>query len=198
MSALSHLLYCERRAALVHVVGVWLENEHTTSGQLLHERIDSGEETSRLGLRVLRSIFVRSERLHLVGVIDAVEVHPGTSRGRFVPIETKRGARRRWIRDDVQLCAQAMGLEEMTATEITEGAIFHHASKRRRVVPFTDDLRRATADAAKRLHALVAAREVPRPVSDERCPSCSLIDPCQPNAFLPAGSLATLLQTVLE
>jgi CRISPR-associated exonuclease Cas4 len=198
ISALSHLLYCERRAALVHVVGVWLENEHTTAGQLLHVRIDSGEETNRPEVRTLRSIFVRSERLRLVGVIDAIEVHASLNGIRFVPVETKRGPRRRWARDDVQLCAQAMALEEMTSTEIAEGAIFHDASKRRRIVRFSGELRRVTADAAARLHAIVAASEVPPPVSDERCPSCSLADPCQPGALLPAGSLAAHLRSALE
>jgi CRISPR-associated exonuclease Cas4 len=198
ISALSHLLYCERRAALVHVVGVWMENEHTTAGQMLHERIDSGEVTNRPGVRVLRSVFVRSERLRLVGVIDDVEVHAAATGVRFVPVETKRGARRRWARDDVQLCAQAIALEEMTATEVSEGAIFHDASKRRRIVRFSSDLRRVTADAAARLHAIIASSEVPPPVSDERCPSCSLIGPCQPSALLPAGSLAAHLRTALE
>jgi CRISPR-associated exonuclease Cas4 len=198
ISALSHLLYCERRAALVHVVGVWIENEHTVSGRIVHERIERGEETSRPGLRVLRSVRVRSERLRLSGIIDTVEVHDDGRGQRFVPVETKHGPRRRWERDDVQLCAQAMALEEMTGAVVPEGSIFHSASKRRRVVLFTADLRDATARAAARLHAMFALREVPLPVADERCPPCSLFDACQPHGLLPAGSLAVHLRRAVE
>jgi CRISPR-associated exonuclease Cas4 len=198
ISALSHLVYCERRAALVHVLGVWGDNMHTAAGQVVHRRIDSGEETNRPGLRVLRSVHVRCERLRLRGVIDLVEVHGEGAARRFVPVETKRGPRRRWERDEIQLCAQAMALEEMTGVEVPHGAIFHAASQRRRNVHLTSELRRATEGAAARLHAMFAAREVPAPVADARCPPCSLRAVCQPDAVLPAGSLALQLEKALE
>jgi CRISPR-associated exonuclease Cas4 len=143
-------------------------------------------------------VHVRSSVLGLVGIIDLVEVHSEGDRRRFVPVETKRGMRKKWLRDDVQLCAQAIALEEMTGTMISEGAIFHAASKKRRVVRFSSELRLSTANAAARLHAILAAREVPLPVADERCPACSLRDPCQPGALLPAGSLAVHLRRALE
>lgn len=198
ISALAHLLYCERRAALVHVVGAWADNEHTAAGHVLHARIDSGESTSRPEVRVLRSVYVRSERLRLTGIIDALEVHRASQGLRFYPVETKRGARKRWMRDDVQLCAQAMAVEEMTGASIPEAAIFHDRSKRRRVVKLTPDLRRATEEAAARLHTLIAKREVPPPVADERCPACSLAGPCQPHALLPPGSLVAHLRGSFE
>ena len=181
------------------MVGVWADNAHTVAGNLLHERVDSGETSSKPGLRVLRSVHVRSERLGLVGIIDALEVHTARDGARlFYPVETKRGPRRKWARDDVQLCAQAMCVEEMTGIAIEEGAIFHHGSKRRRVVPFTPVLREATERAAARLHAIIAAREVPPPVNDARCPGCSLLGACQPQARLPAGSLAARLREALK
>lgn len=181
ISALSHFIYCPRRAALVHVLGLWAENVHTTSGKIVHERIDAGEATTRPGLCILRSVRVRSERLRLRGVIDVVETHEMRDGTRLLPIETKRGRRRRWQRDDVQLCAQAMALEEMVGARITEGAIFHAASKRRRIVKLDVALRCATEDAARALHALVAQRRVPQPVRDQRCPQCSLAAACQPD-----------------
>lgn len=198
ISALSHLLYCERRAALVHVLGAWTENEHTAAGQVVHARVDAGEGSAKPGLRVLRSVRVRSETLRLTGIVDALEVHDDQGKRRFVPVETKRGPRRRWERDEVQLCAQAMALEEMTGTTVAEGAIFYAASKRRRTVAFTGDLRDATAVAAARLHSLVAAGEVPPPVLDLRCPPCSLRAACQPDALLPAGALAAHLRRAFQ
>lgn len=181
ISALSHLVYCPRRAALVHVIGLWAENVHTTSGRLVHERIEGGETTSREGMRVLRSVNVRSDRLRLRGVIDALEVHGDGADAQYVPVETKRGPRRKWERDEIQLCAQAMAVEEMTGTAVSGGAIFHAASKRRRPVKLTAELRSATEDAARRLHLLIGTREVPPPVRDARCPPCSLAGPCQPH-----------------
>jgi CRISPR-associated exonuclease Cas4 len=198
ISALARLLYCERRAALVHVLGVWAENAFTAAGQVLHERVDSGESTSRPGVRMLRAVRVRSERLGLAGVIDALEVHEDGAAKSFFLVETKRGKRQKWARDDVQLCAQAMAVEEMTGAAVTEGAIFYDGSKRRRGVTFTPELRLATEQAAARLHTLIAAREVPPPVADKRCPPCSLVEACQPHAALPAGSLAARLGRALE
>ncbi len=198
ISALSHLIYCERRVALVHVVGVWVENQHTAAGQVIHARIDSGESTSKPGLLVLRSVHVRSDRLRLTGIIDMVEVHGEPPSRRFVPVETKRGPRKRWARDDIQLCAQAMALEEMTGVGIPEGAIFHATSQRRRPVLLTAELRRDTERAASRLHAIVAAREVPAPVADGRCPPCSFVEACQPDGVLPPGSLASHLRRAFE
>lgn len=191
ISALSHLLYCERRAALVHVLGAWSENEHTAAGQLLHKRVDEGEHTAESGIRVLRSVFVRSNALALTGVIDVVEVREIGQR--LTPVETKRGARRRWARDEVQLCAQAMALEEMTGVVISVGAVFHAKSKRRRSVSFSAGLRETTRVASKRLHDIVRNREVPPPVNDERCPQCSLAAVCQPTA-----STTTLVTELLR
>jgi CRISPR-associated exonuclease Cas4 len=193
ISALSHLIYCPRRAALVHVLGIWQENAHTTSGKLVHERVDEGEATSRPGLRILRSVFVRSVKLRLRGVIDALEMHGAGTTTRYLPVETKLGPRRRWERDDIQLCAQAMALEEMTGVGIDEGAIFHAASRRRRMVRLTPELRSATADAALRLRTIVETGTVPVPVRDKRCPPCSLVQACQPHDELLAPSLRDAL-----
>jgi CRISPR-associated exonuclease Cas4 len=196
ISALSHLVYCERRAALVHVLGHWDENEHTVAGHIVHQRVDSGEENSTPGLRVLRSLHVHSARLGLRGVIDALEVRDPPVTPRFLIIETKRSKRKRWARDEIQLCAQAMALEEMTGEAISEGVIFHAGSKRRRTVPLTPELRSRTESAATRLHEIMRRREVPPPVNDERCAGCSLRGPCQPAGG--TGTLRVSLRGVLE
>ena len=196
ISALSHLIYCERRVALVHVLGHWEENEHTVAGHLIHQRVDSGEENSTPGLRVLRSLHVRSTRLGLRGLIDALEVRTPPTRPRFLIIETKRSKRRKWARDEVQLCAQAMALEEMTGEAIDRGVIFHAGSKRRRVVLLAPELRSRTQSAATRLHEIIRRREIPPPVNDERCAGCSLRGPCQPAGG--TGTLRAALRGILE
>ena len=193
ISALSHLLYCERSVALVHVVGVWIDNEHTAAGQLVHARVDEGETTTRPDVQILRSVYVRSDVLGVAGLADVVEVHP---KNRFVVVETKRGPRRRRANTDVQVCAQAIALEEMTGSAHVEAAVFHAASKRRRVVKLTPALRETTTRAAARLHEIVEQRFVPRPVFDERCAGCSLRDACQPEEG--RTSLASALTGAFE
>lgn len=177
LSALNDLLFCSRRCALHRVEGVWTENVHTTEGSLAHRRVHDGEkqEASRDGTRALRGIRLRSERLRIVGIADLVEFRPAP-----YPVEYKRGKRRRWDNNDVQLCAQAMCLEEMLGQAVPAGAIYHVKSGRRREVILGDDLRRATEDAARRLHELVASGEVPGPVLHPKCKQCSLYGICMP------------------
>jgi CRISPR-associated exonuclease Cas4 len=197
ISALNHLLYCERRAALVHVDGVWIENAHTTAGLILHERVDSAEETNRPGVRVVRTLALRSELLGLYGVADAVEFHPRGGREQPYPVEYKRGARRRWDNADVQLAAQAMALEEMTGVPVPEGAIFHAKTQRRRVVRIDAALRAQTIATAARLHELVRTRTVPPPVLNPHCEGCSLRPACNPEATPATGTLARAVRLAL-
>ncbi len=197
ISALNHVLYCERRAALIHVDGAWIENVHTTAGLILHERVDSAEETNRPGVRVVRSLSLRSERLGLYGVADAVEFHRKGGREQPYPVEYKRGARRRWDNADVQLAAQAMALEEMTGISVNEGAIYHAKTQRRRIVKIDGALRELTTRTAARLHDLVRSREVPPPVLKPQCEGCSLRPACNPETFSAAGSLARSVRASL-
>ena len=197
ISALNHLLYCERRAALVHVDGVWIENVHTTAGSIVHERVDSAEETNRPGIRVMRALALRSERLGLYGVADVVEFHPRSGREQPYPVEYKRGTRRRWSNADVQLAAQAMALEEMMGVAVPEGAVFHAKTQRRRTVRINVALRAQTTAAAARLHELVSTRTVPPPVLNAHCAECSLRPACNPEATLPTGSLARAVRLAL-
>ncbi len=197
ISALNHVLYCERRAALIHVDGVWIENAHTTAGLLLHDRVDSAEETNRPGIRVLRTVALRSERLGVYGVADAVEFVTRGGGEQPFPVEYKRGARRRWQNADVQLAAQAMALEEMTGVAVPEGAVFHAKTQRRRVVRIDDALRALVAATAERLRELVSSRTVPKPVLKPQCEGCSLRPACSPTAIADAPSLASALRTAL-
>jgi CRISPR-associated exonuclease Cas4 len=198
ISALRHLLYCERSCALNHVLGMWAENVHTVSGRLLHERADTDEITTRPGVRVLRSLVIESRQLGLRGVADVVEMLGSPGGERPYPVEYKRGKRRKRDNERVQLAAQAMALEEMTGQAVPEGAIFHGASKRRQVVAIDEPLRELARTAARRLHQMVTAREVPAPVDDGRCEECSLAEMCLPGVRLVRGGLAERLREALR
>jgi CRISPR-associated exonuclease Cas4 len=183
LSALNDLLFCPRRCFLHRVEGVWVENVHTMSGTLDHKRVHTPRDTDESPLRVARGLPIVSHRLRVVGVADLVEFHPDPAGGRDAPfpIEYKRGRRRRWDNDEVQLCAQALCLEEMLGVAVPGGAIFHVKSKRRQVLLFDAALRRKTEDAAIRLHQLLASRLAPPPVVHPKCRQCSLNALCLPD-----------------
>jgi CRISPR-associated exonuclease Cas4 len=198
ISGLQHLIFCERQVALIHVLGRWAENVHTTMGRIVHERVDSGELTSRPGVRVLRAVPLRSARLRLRGIADVVEVHEGAGGPRFLPVEYKKGGRRRPGADDIQLAAQAMALEEMVGVPIDTAAIFMAKIKKRRLVSIDSDLRARVEAAAARFHAMISGREVPLARLDARCAECSLREECGPEFNVPAGALAARLRVALK
>ncbi len=198
ISALNHVLYCERRAALIHVDGVWVENAHTTAGEILHERVDSAEETNRPGIRVVRTLALRSEKLGLYGVADAVEFHLRGGKEHPYPVEYKRGARKKWENADVQLAAQAMALEEMTGLAVPEGAIFHAKTQRRRIVKIDAALRELTRETSVRLHELMRRRLVPAAELKPQCEGCSMKPLCNPEVSLGEQRLAAVLRARLE
>jgi CRISPR-associated exonuclease Cas4 len=139
----------------------------------VHADADEGHEES--GYRVVRGLWLRSERLRLVGVADLVEFRPTP-----FPVEYKHGRKRRWDNDEVQLCAQALCLEEMLGVGVPEGAVFHARSGRRREVVFDEAMRRTTEEAVERLHALLACGVTPPPVLHAKCKQCSLYALCMP------------------
>ena len=177
LSLLNDYLYCPRRAALKIVEGWRSANQHTARGDIVHEHADlAGYEVAK-GVTLLRALPVFSERLGLNGKCDIVEKHGD---GALRPVEFKLGKRRQWENDDVQLCAQAMCLEEMFGTSIPRGAVFHADSKRRREVEFTAELRTRTEAAGRELHAVLDSQGVPLAVYKPSCEECSLFDICLP------------------
>ena len=189
ISLLNDYLYCPRRAALKVVEGWRSANEHTNRGDIVHEHADlSGYEVAK-GVTLLRALPVWSERLGLNGKCDIVEQR---SDGSWFPVEFKLGKRRQWENDDVQLCAQALCLEEMLGVAIPRGAVFHADSKRRREVDFTLDLRARTERAVEEVHALLSNLETNEPLRAQRrlppaifkpaCEECSLFEICLPKA----------------
>jgi len=183
VSALQHWSYCPRQAALIHLDGVWSDNPFTMRGNILHERADQPGSDLRGDIRVERALPLFSRRLNLSGRADAVEFHPD---GRIVPVEYKSGRRKGRAADDLQLCAQALCLEEMFGCSIPEGAIFHAPDRRRRPVVFTAALRAKVERTVAEITSMLASRTLPPPVHDARCKDCSLLRLCLPE--LPAHS----------
>jgi CRISPR-associated exonuclease Cas4 len=189
LSALNDFLFCPRRCALHRLEGLWRENVHTTSGSLDHRRVHAARDNDESPFRTARGLWLVSHRLRVVGVADLVEFRPGEGGGAETPypVEYKRGKKRRWDNDEVQLCAQALCLEEMLGVAVPAGAIYHNRSRRRREVVFDDDLRRRTADTAVRLHALLASGATPPPVVHPKCKQCSLHGLCLPELVAAPG-----------
>lgn len=195
LSSINQYLYCPRRAALIHVEGTFSDNVHTVVGSQLHDQADvSGYEIVK-GVTLLRALPVWSDRLGLSGKCDIVERHPD---GSLVPVEFKKGKRRKFDNDDAQLCAQALCLEEMFGRDIPRGAIFHAKSKRRREVEFTENLRRLTEQAIAAMHRLIEEDAVPQAVHKPQCSECSLFDHCLPEVTSVPPALARAYRAVFE
>lgn len=177
ISALQHWLFCPRQCALIHVERLWAENRFTVEGRLLHERADDGRAESRDGVRTLRAVHIASARHGLHGVADVVEMRGGDP----YPVEYKRGRPKAHRADQVQLCAQALCLEEMTGRAIREGAVFYGRNRRRKAVPIDAELRELTLGVARATRAAIDRGEVPAPVYEpRRCGGCSLYELCRP------------------
>lgn len=185
ISAIAQYAYCPRRCALIHLEQTFEENVFTLQGSRLHDRADEPLTTWEAGKRIERAMPIWSETLGLVGRADTVEF---ADDGSIRPVEYKRGTRAPKRHDDLQLCAQALCLEEMLGRPIHEGAVFYHASRRTRRVLFDEALRRDTLAAIEGVRTLLRARRVPPPVNDARCPNCSLVEACLPEALATASS----------
>ena len=195
LSLLNDFLYCNRRAALKIVEGWRSANQHTNRGDIVHEHADlAGYEVVK-GVTLLRALPVWSDRLGLNGRCDIVEQRPD---GSLFPVEFKLGKRRQWENDDVQLCAQALCLEEMLGVSIPRGAIFHADSKRRREVEFTAELRTKTEFVAAQLHELLNTGHVPPAVFKPACEECSLFSICLPKATGIESRAARLNQALFQ
>lgn len=187
LSALQHWQYCPRQCGLIHLEQVFDDNVHTLRGQAVHAKVDKpGVETAK-GVRVERTMPLWHDGLGLVGKADVVEFLPS---GTPYPVEYKHGSRNKAADiaacDDIQLAGQALCLEHMLGKNVPEGAIYYASSKRRRVLPITDELRQRVGHTADAIRAMLASEKLP-PVlpADQvtkRCKACSLADRCQPHA----------------
>lgn len=169
ISAIEHFAYCPRQCALIHCDGVWSDNAHTVTGSRAHRRVDSGAHRRERGRLVLRAIPLWSETLGLSGRADAVEIEAGAVR----PVEYKSGTRH-GDAADLQLCAQALCLEEMLDVKIPEGWVWYGGPRRRLSVAFTPALRRDVGEIVHEIRAQLIAAVLPDAPNDQRCKECQL------------------------
>ena len=195
LSALQHYLYCPRQCALIHLEHVWLENRWTAEGRVLHERADSGERSRQKGVRTVRTLPIRSQRLGISGQADVVEFHAD---GTVFPVEYKRGRPKGGRCDEVQLCAQALSLEEMLGVRVEDGALFYGQKKRRHHVSFDAGLRQLTEKTITQVHDLIDGRVTPKAVYSKKCDQCSLVSACLPKSCTASRSVRKYLAGMLR
>lgn len=217
LSALQHLLFCERQCALIHIERLWAENRLTVEGRFLHERADGKQVGPRGGgrsrasaggglpghaalgsVRIVRALPIRSLRLGLNGKADVVEFRGAPPVPR--PVEYKRGRPKAHRADEVQLCAQGLCLEEMLglpAGGVPWGEIFYCRTRRRHEVEFDRELRALTESASARLHAMIGAGVTPRAIREKKCDRCSLLHLCLPAGTGPGRSVTRYIARVL-
>lgn len=176
VSALQHYLFCPRQCALIHVERIWTEDGATAEGRILHERVDNGKPDRRAGVRTVRGLVLRSFTHGLAGKADAVEFVGDAP----YPVEYKRGRPKAHRADEVQLCAQALCLEEMFGQAVPEGALFYDQTKKRTRIAFDAELRALTQKVAAETRAMIAEARTPPPRPMPACRRCSLADQCNP------------------
>ena len=216
LSALQHYLFCPRQCALIHVEGAWSENFLTAAGRQLHERVDRRGGETRKDIHLATALRLVSKRLNLTGVADMVEFHrqetaqdengqtvaarlPGR-RGfwRPFPVEYKRGAPKSHRADEVQLCAQALCLEEMLGVSITSGALFYGETRRRTDITFDAELRVLTEDVAVKVQELIRTGITPPAILMKGCKACSMFEICRPEEMGGIGSARRWIKNQLE
>ena len=182
LSALQHYLFCPRQCALIYLEQQWEENQYTAEGRVLHERTDRPGTEKRKGVRTVTAMPLQSTALGIHGVADVVEFHKHGKTETPYPVEYKRGKPKAHHADEVQLCAQALCLEEMLNVAVDDGALFYGKTRRRTVVQIDTDLRQLTCKVITQTTALLASNTTPPPLENRTpCRLCSLEDVCQPD-----------------
>jgi CRISPR-associated protein Cas4 len=209
LSGIQHLAFCERQWALIHIEQQWTENVKTTEGHHLHERVDDPLASDKRGKVITYRAFpLISRQLGLTGRADVVELEYSEEHGVQLegyegkwllhPVEYKRGKQKPDDRDAVQVCAQAICLEEMFNTEIPQGSLFYAETRHRVIVELTPELRQCVFDLARRMHQLFDGGITPLPVYKSHCKSCSLIDICLPQSMSGQLKASDYLRNELE
>lgn len=199
ISALQHYAFCPRQCALIHIEQVWEESGLTAEGRIIHERVHEQNRESRGNIRIEYGLPLRSLRLGLIGKADVVEFHRiGKDTWRPFPVEYKRGKPKSDHCDLIQLCAQAICLEEMLSVRVPNGAIFYGRTRRRLDVSFDDILRKETEEVAEKAHQLISSGKTPPPVYEKRCKSCSLIGECIPKTIGKKPSVIRYLERMID
>ena len=193
LAALQHIIFCERQCALIHIEQLWSENVLTAEGRIMHDKVDTAKQEKRRDVRIEYGVPLRSLRLGLSGKADVVEFHRQGDNWHPFPVEYKRGKPKRDNCDKVQLCAQALCLEEMLNCTITEGALFYGTTRRRQDVVLDTALRTETEETAAKAHELIRSGITPKPEYSKKCKSCSLVELCMPKTCGKTGKASAYL-----
>lgn len=199
LSALQHIVFCERQCALIYTEQAWAENRLTVEGKIMHEHVHDESRESRGDVRIDYGVSLRSLRLGIVGKADVVEFHRRVD-GSWLPfpVEYKRGKPKVDNCDKVQLCAQAICLEEMLDVLIPGGALFYGQTRHRLDVIFNEALRLETEKKAQQTHDLVTSGLTPKPIYEKRCENCSLRAECLPKAIQKQRSVKSYLMRMIS
>ena len=199
LSSLQHYIFCPRQCALAYIELIWAENRLTAEGRIMHDKVHEEGSESRGSVRIERALSLRSLRLGLSGMADVVEFHrQADGSWQPFPVEYKRGKPKPDDSDKVQLCAQAMCLEEMLEAAIPAGAIFYGKTRRRLDVAFDDALRLKTEDIAQKTHELIESGLTPKAAYSAKCDSCSLFEICLPKTIEKQRSVEDYLKHALD
>ena len=185
LSRLQHYLFCSRQFALIELEDIWTENQFTAEGQVLHQRVNQPDQQKRGAIRTAWALRLANEALGIEGVADVVEYHKQADGVEIpYPIEYKRGKPKTHRADEVQLCAQALCLEEMHGVSVPDGALFYGEVRRRTSVVFDDELRNLTQQTIAACRMIVQTNITPKATyKSKKCSACSLIDQCHPKGF---------------
>lgn len=207
LSGIQHFAFCPRQWALIHVESQWAENLRTTEGAILHERAhDNTVRETRGNVVTVRGVNIRSVTLGVSGQCDVVEYHRNAKgvpvaglEGLWLPypVEYKRGEPKAGDADRLQLCGQAMCLEEMLCCDVAEGALFYGETRRREVVDFTDTLRKKVRDNLAEMHQLYERGHTPKVKPSKACNACSLKPLCVPR-LMKIRSVSAYLSAAME
>lgn len=198
ISALQHFVYCPRQFALIHLERLWADDAATMQGSILHHRVHEQGSISRPGVRVVTAMPLRSDAVGLIGEADRVEFCPSESGLNVRPVEFKRGRPKRHRADEVQLCAQAICLEEMLGCTVSTGSLFYGEPRRRTDVLFDDALRSLTIATANAARAVLDSGRTPSAdYSARKCSRCSLLEACQPKTLANRRGISAWLQKEL-
>lgn len=184
ISGIQHFAFCERQWGLIHVENQWVNNLSTAEGKLLHERVDDPYFTeSRGNVKIVRSVPLCSTTLGLYGIADVLEIYKASGVNQapsYNIVEYKRGKPKPDDRDEVQLCAQAMCLEEMLTIEISCGALYYGQTKHRHMVELDQTLRNRVMTLSEKMHTLHRHGITPSAAKGKHCKSCSMEGVCLP------------------
>lgn len=207
LSGIQHFAFCRRQWALIHLFGEWRDNALTIEGQWLHRNADDSSKTRiRGGIIEVHSVAVASARLGLRGFCDVVELLPCGEGGvqwrgfdgnfSIMPVEYKRGTEKFGLEDELQLCAQAMCLEEANNARIDCGAIYYGKNRRRSRVIFSEELRGKVESASREMHEIYRTPAVQPAAYSKKCGQCSMFEICRPREELKSGKLDLYLNSL--